>query len=256
MHNIMRPYTWLLLLLLHCHAGVAQDYTDCSNHYFKNKRISTSACFDANKRWGKARAYDASGSVIYEKELRRVGGHSTVSFSYYDDGAVKKAEWSSAPDGGIQWYSSVTTFSQEGTITGITENNYDDRPTIQTLHAPVKPQTTTPPTVLKKPDSSHTAYCAVTYSTELFYINNNGQAVVVTATRGAEHTTVKVHPKETIKGGQFILAQQFEDPTKYYTFSVAPKYKKKSRYYVKLSTKEPEQLSKEVRRYYLEIVKQ
>ncbi len=131
----MRALAWIMLFFLNCSAAAARDYTNCTRHYFKNRKLSTSQCYDADHRWGKAIAYSSKGTIIYEKELRRVAGHSSVNFSYYASGAVKRAEWSSAPDGGIQWYSSVTDFAENGTITSFSENNYDDTPATL-LHRP------------------------------------------------------------------------------------------------------------------------
>jgi hypothetical protein len=39
-------------------------------------------CFDTNKRFGKATAYNKTGSIIYEKELRTIGGHASVEFTF------------------------------------------------------------------------------------------------------------------------------------------------------------------------------
>ncbi|GAA4462228.1 hypothetical protein GCM10023093_08400 [Nemorincola caseinilytica] len=108
----------------------AQEYTRCSYKYFVHgKGIATSQCYDKDGRWGKAKAYDRTGKEIYSRELRTVGGHSYVEFSYYDrSGAVKTARWSSAPDGGIQWYRSYTEFSEDGKIVNETKDSYDDGP--------------------------------------------------------------------------------------------------------------------------------
>src|SRR5689334_2886381 len=93
---------------------VAQhDFPNCQHTYFKNGSISTSQCYDKNNRFGQAMAYNAKGEKVYDRELRKVGGHSTVWFTFYKSGAVQKAEWSSAPDGEIQWYSNITTFAED-----------------------------------------------------------------------------------------------------------------------------------------------
>src|ERR1041385_8977966 len=73
-------------------------------------------------------AYDQAGDKIYEQELRNFAGHSPVWFTYYENGAVKKAEWSSAPDAGIQWYKNISNFSDSGTLLNSTDHNYDDSP--------------------------------------------------------------------------------------------------------------------------------
>ena len=105
-------------------------------------------CFDTNKRFGKATAYNKTGSIIYEKELRTIGGHASVEFTFYPNGALNKASWSSAPDAGIQWYNSTDIFSEDGKLVSHTENNYDD---YLHLTAPYNPKQKD--TIQIKPDS-------------------------------------------------------------------------------------------------------
>ncbi|MBC7552734.1 MAG: hypothetical protein H7257_02015, partial [Taibaiella sp.] len=98
----------LMLFNLSSWSALAND-NKCEYHYFRGKRISTATCYEKNN-FGKAVAYNKKGEIIYEKHIRKVAGHSYVIFSYYRTGAVSKAVWHDAADGGIQWYSSITTF--------------------------------------------------------------------------------------------------------------------------------------------------
>ena len=102
------------------------DYPNCEKTFFKSGELSTKKCYDKDNRFGKAYAYTKKGKLIYEKGLRKIAGHESVYFTFYPSGAVKKAEWSSAPDAGIQWYNSTDEFAENGTLTSHTENNYDD----------------------------------------------------------------------------------------------------------------------------------
>jgi len=121
-------FATVCLLLSTCLHSFGQRFSNCKYTYFKNGKKATSQCYDADDRWGQARAYNDKGAVIYEKELRKIAGHSSVQFSFYENGAVKKAEYSSAPDAGIQWYRTYTYFAPDGTITSEIHNNYDDGP--------------------------------------------------------------------------------------------------------------------------------
>ncbi len=219
----------------------------CDKHYFKNHKISTTQCYQ-NSNFGKATAYSMDGKVIYEHEIRRVAGHSSVYFSYYENGAVSKAEWSSAPDGGIQWYRSVTTFGIDGSVTGFTESSYDDHPT---LFAPHREPLLEQPVRQKK----EVVECAVIYASEFWFINNTRQAIVVHADRmhGADDFhAVAIKPGDTAKAGVLILAQQFDEPEKYYRFSCNYRDKKKAKgLHVKL--KATQQMNKEARRYYYSV---
>lgn len=227
------------------------DYPNCKDTYFKNGKISTSKCFDKNNRFGKARAYNQQGQKIYERELRTVGGHSSVSFTFYKTGAVQKAEWRSAPDGGIQWYSNITTFAEDGTQLSSVDNNYDDRLTIPYTQVPnQKPAAadTVKPTL-------ETMACAVIYSNEIWYINHSPHKIIITAVRNKdEFFTTLVSKGESIKGGAFILAQQYDTPEKYFSFSVQPLNPKVKQQFAFTALPELTNTIKEgVRRYYYEI---
>ena len=90
-------------------------------HWSTTGQLSSKAWMDVADRWGHSWAYDRSGRVIFERQTRKIGGHASVDFSYHPDGTVSKAEVSQAPDGGIQWYRSTTTFDTAGVQTGFTE---------------------------------------------------------------------------------------------------------------------------------------
>lgn len=225
----------------------AQNYPQCVYHYFKNKKVSTSQCFDKENRWGKATAYNKLGKIIYESELRHVGGSSSVAFSYYPDGAVEKARWHSAPDAGIQWYNTTTTFSPDGSVIKTEENNYDMSTRVQLMKEPVeyKPQT-------QKPE---TASCAAIYSTEYYYINKCKFPVLVQALRIGnpnDAKTVVVTVGDTVKGGSFIMAEQFVELADYYSFSAIPTKNLKRRSYNVSLYRLPayKQANKETRAYF------
>jgi hypothetical protein len=249
----------MIVLLTMAVSSYCRDYPKCKCSYFKNGKIATSQCYDNDDRWGRAKAFDSKGKEIYDRELRRIAGHSSVNFSFYPSGAVSKAEWSSAPDAGIQWYRTTTYFSEEGKITGEVHNNYDDGPGKM---APQKPgYVTTPKTVPAKPEPkpepSTTIECAVIYSSEFWFHNTTSYSVVVTATRKhikSETYIVTLRPRRRMKVGQMIGAQQFNDPATYYDFSVKPlKESVRQKFIIIPSDKEPENTSKEVRRYYYEV---
>ena len=208
-----------LLLSIFTSAGIVHaqhNYTQCRYTYYKNKKISTAQCYDKDNRWGKAKAFDIQGNLIYEKELRRVAGHSSVEFTFYDNGAVQKAAWHSAPDAGIQWYNTTTYFSKEGKIEREEENNYDQmvtvNPTITHQNPSIKE--------IKKPE---VVSCAVIYTTEFWYINKTKYPIQVIATRKgmrAEVKTTVIQPGDTVMGGNFIIAEQFVDLNDFYDYEV------------------------------------
>jgi len=251
----------LYLLLSTSLCVLGQKFSNCTYTYFKNGKIATSQCYDTDNRWGQARAFNSKGAVIYEKELRKIAGHSSVQFSFYENGAVKKASWSSAPDAGIQWYRTYTDFAPDGTVTGEIHDSHDNGPGTT---APFKrPAYVTPPTPTVSPTPTPTKptpttmECAVIYSSEYWFINTTPYSVVVTAThkyRKTEMTSITLRPRQSAKGGQVIQAQFFDDPAKQYDFKVrAVKPNNKTKFIILPSDKQPEQTSKENQRYYFDI---
>lgn len=235
-------------LLLSSVSGLAQNsYPKCKYSYFKNsKKVSTSQCYDNDDRWGKAKAYDKNGKVIYEAELRRVAGHASVAFSYYPTGALAKAEWHSAPDAGIQWYNTTTWFDQDGNITNVEHNDYDNSPT--TTFSPRRPATV--------PIKQETIKCAAIYVTEGWFINRCSFPVLVTSIRSGqadERKQVTVAPGDTLKSLEYINAEQFADLRQVYAFSAQPALHKHSRRQVLTRWLPPTQPATSVKRYYMVI---
>lgn len=247
MRVILLPLTILLCSAVHAQ----KNYTDCTRHYFKNKKVSTTECWDNQKRWGRATAYNAAGEVIYDREIRRFAGSASVAFKYYNSGAVMEAHWHSAPDAGIQWYNKTTYFSEDGKITREVENNYDHM-----LMTPTRPSTPPRPSKPARPDTATTARCAVIYSSEMWFINTTPYTVTVEVKRNyqpSEVYTVTLKKGEKAKGGQLVLGEQFGDPAKLYSMTATAKEKPNQEFIVLPSKAKPEQSTKEVRRYFFDV---
>jgi hypothetical protein len=89
--------------------------------YHKNGKLSTEEFRNSSSQYmaqGYAKAFDNTGKEIYNQPTSRSGQLSSVIFTYYENGAVKSADYSSHPDGGIQWYKKTTYFDEAGNITG------------------------------------------------------------------------------------------------------------------------------------------
>lgn len=233
---------------------VAQEMTNCQYRYFAGSRqVASSVCYDRDNHWGVAKAYNRRGDVIYERQLRRIAGHSTVVFTWYASGGIKTAAWSSAPDGGIQWYKSYTTFTEDGHKNGEIEDSYDNR---VTLHAP-KDLPNVPNTVVV-PAKPAVAECAVIYASEFWFTNYTPFPVQATAThryRPSERYWITLKPGETRKCGQVILAQQFDEPGRTFEFAAVPVKSTRRQRLVVVNAEDtpPDSPRKEVRRYFYEI---
>ncbi len=143
----MRTPTTLLLLacntLLHAQGLESVLQNDSGTfvlHRFATGELSTKEWTDPDGRWGRCWAYDRTGRVIYEQQTRRFAGHASVDLRYHPNGGVSQAEFSTMPDGGIQWYRSTTTFDEEGRQTSFSEDGWDnDGPIPPSVPHPTKP---------------------------------------------------------------------------------------------------------------------
>ncbi|HRF80598.1 MAG TPA: hypothetical protein PL070_10980, partial [Flavobacteriales bacterium] len=123
------PY---LLLGQHGRKEVRTDSGLVVLHHFKTGEVSTREWRDKDDRFGLTTAYDRTGKEIFRFGTRRIGGHASVHFSYHANGAISKAEASDAPDAGIQWFRSTTTFDDQGNQTGYWKEGHEDlmRPSV------------------------------------------------------------------------------------------------------------------------------
>ncbi len=168
-------------------------------HHFKQGGISTREWTDKNDQWGASWAYARSGDVIFHGQTRRFAGHSSVRFSYHPSGAVSRVETSDAPDGGIQWYKSTTTFDEDGHKTGFSEHGRDNYGPIPRLdwppdRSPPQPKAPAP----KEEPRQEVVECQRMFQTELFVVNPTNSAVRVVAT--------PKDPSPAMPGGTWTMA--------------------------------------------------
>lgn len=223
-------------------------YPDCHLLYFKGtQKKSTSICFDKDGRWGKATAFDLTGKQIYQKEIRRTGGFAGVTFSYYENGAVKTADYNSQPDGGIQWYKIVTYFAPDGLITKEEDQSYDRMnriyPPPTTYKAPSKPQ-------------KNVAVCAVPFATEYWFINDTHFQVLALSKKRdnpKDITVTIVNQQDSIKGGEYITAQQFVDLSNFFQFTAKPIDERTNGLVVKIDSRSPMIYKENIQRWYYHI---
>jgi len=189
--------TLTILTSMHGQGRSRTVHTDTGNvvlHYFTTGQVSTKEWTDTTGYWGGSWAYNRSGEVIFEGQTRRVAGHASVKFSYHPNGAVSKVETSDAPDGGIQWYRSTTTFDEDGNKTGFDEYGRDNygpipRPGIRIITEPEPPPS---------PPKKEVAICQRMFRSELFVVNPTNAAVRVVAS--------PKYPSPALPGGTWTMA--------------------------------------------------
>ncbi len=194
---------WILWML--ATVGQAQPFSQCKYTYFgKTKLVSTSICLDKDGRWGEARAFDRQGKQIYHNDERRIAGHANTHFSFYPSGAVHKAEYSSAPDAGIQWYRSVTTFSETGEQIHFSKQSHDEMrgPGYFLEQLPEPPKHQPPPSA-----------CVEVHLAEVWLVNKSRFAVKATgAYTGslADPASLTLAPGDSGRGGAFTTSPNYE----------------------------------------------
>ncbi len=196
----MRALQTIAFVLI-LHQGVAQGRvrtveTDSGTavlHYFTTGELSAIERMDTEDHWGRSIAYTKDGRTVFETQTRKVGGHARVNFSFHANGGISKAEVSDAPDGGIQWYRSTSTYDENGERTGFTEQGHDDdglipRPTAWMLPMPETPEVPPPQEVVQEQRL---------FVNEVYVTNGSGWPI-----------EIKVEPKEpspALQGSQFVL---------------------------------------------------
>lgn len=220
-------------------------------HYFTNGKVSTKAWMDTNDRWGRSWAYDVTGKEIFSYQTRRIAGHASADFSYHPNGAVSRIEVSDAPDGGIQWYRSTTTYDGNGVKTGFTEQGRDNDGIIPGpgVRVTEKPEVTVP---FKQEVVEEQRM----YITEVFVLHTLKTACFITvnavnpspALPGGQYTVV---PRDTLRVGAYSRGEVFDAPSAHMTITGEKAQKKRKRTQLAILRTDMIQVSPEHRRYFV-----
>ena len=102
----------------------SSELENTSTCFHKNGAKSTVESWDKQGREGKITGFDKEGKELFSYYLRSFAGHASAHLSYYANGQVSKVEYSSAPDGGIQFYQESHSFDENGTQSGFWKMDY------------------------------------------------------------------------------------------------------------------------------------
>lgn len=178
-------------------------------HWFTTGQLSSKAWMDVDNRWGHSWAYDRSGNVIFDRQTRRIGGHASVDFRYHPNGAVSRADYSTMPDGGIQWYKSTTTFDTAGVQTGFSEQGWDNE---GPLHPGiVKPERTVP----KPAIPTKTVMEQHLFTNEYFVVARKNCRVQLRPKQpspAAKNMDATLLRGDTLRGGTYSMGERFDPP--------------------------------------------
>jgi hypothetical protein len=190
--------------------GRQEVHTDTGKvvlHFFDSGEVSTLEWTDRDDRWGRSKAFKRDGTVIFDVPTRRIAGHAYARYTYHPNGAVHKVEFSSAPDGGIQWYRSTTTFDRDGDRTDFKEFGRDNygiipRPKVGTTGSP------------PDPPQQEAMPCQRLFNNEVFVVNPTNALVRVVAT--PKHAspampggTFTLAPDDTLRIGSYTMGEAF-----------------------------------------------
>lgn len=204
---------WLAAVGLRAQEPI-QRFANCTERTFNGSQlVSSRICWDDARQWGIVRLYNRAGALIYERGLRRVAGHASIELSYHTNGAVYKADYSSAPDAGIQWHRSQTMFDGNGHRIGYTEQNNDDSPSTylrrQQQETPPQPHVVPPPPT---PKLQETIVCATIYRSRAWFINSATVPVNVQWTQDGKPLQITLAPGDTMQSGEVLQAEHFTPP--------------------------------------------
>lgn len=174
-------------------------------HYFPTNVISSIIVLEDSKE-GFAIAYNLLGKEIYSSNIRRFAGHESVEFKHYESGGVREAKFSSAPDGGIQWYRSTTTFDQAGNIIGFQEDSNE--------------QLSAPQMRVVQPIVQEVAVCALIHENKIIVHNHSRHSIEYILIQRGERTSHIIQPGEHKEIASYISAEITQDPTQFYQAEV------------------------------------
>ncbi len=222
-------------------------------HFFKSGGVSTKEWTDKEGRWGRSWAYAKDGRVLIEHQTRRIAGHASLDFSYHTNGGISKAHVSEAPDAGIQWYKSITTFDEAGQQTGFSEQGRDNYGPIPSIHAPFTPPARKEPPLIQEVVEEQRLFV-----NEVFVVNPTRSACRVLATPRWPSPALPagiqtMAPGDTIRIGTYTMGEVFSPWKDHLTLDIHEVLLKKKHLATARIRTDEVQAEPERRRYYVVI---
>lgn len=241
---------------LKCKKVTNKEGTVTTTCFHKNGNPSYIEIWGASKREGTMNCYNASGKQILSHLLRRFAGHASVYLDYYENGQIKKAEYSSAPDGGIQFWRIIYYFDETGNETGRTDmSEPDGHPVLRTM--PDREDKEPPSKPIVQPIFSPQA-CAVPFSTVCQITNKTNKPLKIWMKAKPnffiqlKDSIEIIQPGKTWKVKPIVLSQMFLKVNETFEPVIISKPSKRQRVVYKIITTEAEQqLQKKIYNWYV-----
>jgi len=202
---------------LNCRTSTNREGKTTTCHH-TNGQPSTIEFWDNDTRWGSIKGYDNKGIELFSYGLRRIGGHASANISYHSNGQVRKVNFTSQPDGGIQYWNIVHEFNEKGEQTYFADLSMPDGRPVLYIHReqpdpPVPPQEI-PVQVVPEPN-----ICAVPYLSVFSMINHSKKPVTVKLTAVpnewvsfSDKEPLTILPGDTLEIYRVTLAEMHIDP--------------------------------------------
>lgn len=227
------PYSGLFAQL-NCKTFETKDSikTKC---YHINKNVSTIERWDKQKRWGWFSGYNPEGKEIFSYDLRRVAGHASVHVTYFPNGQAHKVNYSSAPDGGIQFYKIYHEFNELGEQVNYMDFSQPDGRPVLVFPRELRQTPDLRLHTILDPPAPNPAECAVPHITSFRITNETRRKVIVTLTPLSSqwvslksHREIVINPKSSILIDSVTLAERFLPINETYRVEALFKRKRKS----------------------------
>jgi hypothetical protein len=184
--------------------------------YHASGKISTAEFWDNEKRWGRMTGFDSEGKELFDYFLRSFAGHASVNLSYYPNGQVKKAEYRSAPDGGIQFYHIIHHFDEAGIQTAYVDlSQPDGRPVVLNPNEVKYPSPDQNPKI-EKPVATEAMSCATPCMSVFSITNETTRKITVNLIPVQNfwkimppHYNLVIPPKTSMAVDSVILAERY-----------------------------------------------
>lgn len=197
--------------------------------YHKNGKISTIETWDKEHKWGNLSGFNNESRALFDYGLRDFASHASVYLSYSSNGQVKKAEYSSMPDGGIQWYKYIHQFDENGAQTSYMDLSRPDGFEVLTVQTPDTSKTKKPEVVIQKPE---VVECSILLISAYQLVNETEKTVTVTMKAMSNQyivfkdTTITLQPKQSFVFNSTLMAQIFLPQTIFEVKEIKGKRKK------------------------------
>lgn len=202
--------------------------------YHKNGKPSSIQIWDKLHRTGTMKCYTNTGKEIINYGLRHFAGHASVYLDYYANGQIKKAEYSEAPDAGIQFYRNVYKFDEAGNQTDFQDYSQPNgHPQLIMKFDTNNPYLHTTKPIIKKQE---VIACATPFITTYKLVNETKNKITVLLKAQKNNlvqlrdTTILLKSKQLVVAKTVMLAQMFLQQHQGYDIEIAGNSSKKTKH--------------------------